>query len=136
MEENKKKVVMIGIIVVCLGLAIAIWQKTKGAGGAGAEGIPAGEMMWLKCEKCGATYQIEKREYYKYLEEHPGLSLAGPVAIECKKCGERAARRAIKCPNCGEVFFYGSVPGDFGDRCPKCGYSETEERKKRARQKD
>ncbi len=61
----------------------------------------------------------------------PMAMVAPPVV--CKKCGEQSVFRAEKCqnPDCGIVFLRGSVPGDFADRCPECGRSETEESRKR-----
>jgi hypothetical protein len=133
MEESKRKPIMIGVIVVCLVLAAIIWQKTRRGEGASIEDIPAGAMIWLKCENCGEAYQIPKREYYEYMQEHQDPFSPGPLYLVCKECGQEKARRAVKCAECGEVFFYGTAPaGDFADRCPKCGYSEMEAKREEA----
>ncbi len=136
MEESKRKPIMIGVIVVCLAVAGLITYFTYSGGSSGGiEDIPAEEMMWVKCSNkaCNAEYQINKRDYYQFLKEHANpLGSAPPMA--CKKCGKESIYAAEKCgnPQCGIVFFENSVPGDFADRCPKCGRSETEEiRKKR-----
>ena len=54
-------------------------------------------------------------------------------ALTCPKCSERSVYRAMKCPECKEVFFRGDA-GDqrFADRCPNpdCKYSRQEERRK------
>ena len=134
MEEGKKKPIMIGVIVVCLALALLITFGRRGGSG-GIEDISPEEMMWVKCNNpdCKAEYEMGKQAYFKYVEEHmdPMAMVAPPVA--CEECGKESVYRAEKCqnPDCGIVFFRGSVPNDFADRCPECGRSETEESRKR-----
>lgn len=134
MEESKKKPIMIGVIVVCLALALLITFGRRGGSG-GIADISPEEMMWVKCNNpdCKAEYEMGKQAYFKYVEEHmdPMAMVAPPVV--CKECGKESVYRAEKCqnPDCGIVFFRGSVPNDFADRCPECGRSETEESRKR-----
>jgi len=54
--------------------------------------------------------------------------------LVCPKCGERTFYRHIKCAKCGALFMedYEKNPPD---KCPKCGYSRIEERRKEARAK-
>jgi hypothetical protein len=95
--------------------------------------IPEAERVWVKCSKCSESYQMPIRQFYKELTEkaraHPS---AMPIAypLKCGKCGQDGIRKAYKCDQCGEVFFAGSVPSDFEDRCPKCKFSKTEARRK------
>ncbi len=140
MEEGKKKAVMIGIIVACLALVAWITLGRRGGGGGGIADISPEEMMWVKCNNpnCKAEYEMGKQAYFKYVEKNidPMAMVAPPVV--CKECGKQSVLRAEKCQNadCGVVFFRGSVPNDFADRCPECGRSETEEsRKRRAAEK-
>ena len=118
------------VILVCLGLAVMIFLKTRSGGGGGVDQIKRGEMMWVKCNNpnCKAEYQIDSKDYYSALEEkiraNP-LSSQTP-AIVCQKCGKESVFSAFKCESCGKVFFYGAVPGDLPDRCPDCKYSKTE----------
>jgi len=118
------------VILVCLGLAVMIFLKTRSGGGGGVDQIKRGEMMWVKCNNpdCKAEYQIDSKDYYSALEEkiraNP-LSSQTP-AIKCQKCGKESVFSAFKCESCGKVFFYGAVPGDLPDRCPDCKYSKTE----------
>ena len=106
----------------------------------GIEFISEEEMVWVKCynKSCSAEYQMGKRAYYKYVEEH-GNPMAQTVApLVCESCGSESVFRAEKCQNtnCAIVFFSGEVPNDFSDRCPKCGQSATEEiRKARMRER-
>jgi hypothetical protein len=136
MEDSKKKPIMIVVIVACLGIAGLV--TFRGGNEGGYESIPEGDMQWVKCNNpaCNAEYQMSKREYYKALEENPNMNpmAQGPVPITCKECGKPSLFAAVKCsnPDCGEVFIEGSAgPGDYHDRCPECGLSETEERMKR-----
>ena len=125
MEQNQKKLLLIGITVGCLVLAAGITLLTRSRSG----GIPehfADEMIWVKCAKCGHAYQITKKEYFEYQQKHDDPSSPIAPLMVCPKCGEKAVLRAVKCEKCGEVFFWGSIPGDFDDRCPKCGYSKKE----------
>jgi len=135
MEESKKKLIMIGIIVACLALAALITFGWRVGSGGGIEDISPEEMIWVKCNNpdCKAEYEMSKKDYFKYVQEHidPMAMVAPPVI--CKECGKASCYRAEKCQNpaCGKVFFRGSVPNDFADRCPYCGRSETEESRKR-----
>jgi hypothetical protein len=126
---------MIGVIVVCLAGALLITFGLPGGDSGGIDDIPEGEMIWIKCNNpsCKAEYQMGKKAYFEYIQENmnPMAMVAPPVV--CKECGEQSGLRAEKClnPDCGVVFFRGSVPNDFADRCPECGRSETEESRKR-----
>lgn len=133
MEDSKKKRIMIGVVVVCFVAAGVIWYATRPAD-TGIGSIKRGTMFWVKCNepKCGAEYQIDSKDYYEYVQKHQkGM---GPPPLICKECGKKKAYRAEKCEKDGTVFFYSSIPGDFPDRCPKCGYSKTEEQIKQARE--
>lgn len=130
MEESKKKPIMIGVIVACLALAGLITYMTSGSKSRGI-GDYRGQMQWVKCanEKCGAAYEMDKEEYLKQVEEEirSNVDATGALPITCKECGEKSIFRAVKCPKCGEVFFYGAAGlSDFSDRCTKCNYSATE----------
>jgi len=130
MLAGLSKTVMLGIIVVCLTLAVVIFIKTQTGGSGGIDTIKRGEeLYWVKCnnKKCNAEYQMDKKDYYEQIEEK---MRANPMAmvtppLTCKECGEPSVLRAVKCEKCGHVFFYGADPTDFADRCPKCGHSKT-----------
>jgi predicted RNA-binding Zn-ribbon protein involved in translation (DUF1610 family) len=131
MDESKKKPLMIGIIVVCLVAAGAIFWFTRSGGGGSIDDIPDDEMTWVIClnKSCNATYQIPLKQYYKTISEATVNPMGPPPALTCKECGKAMVYKAEKCQNpaCGIVFRSGSVPNDFQDRCPKCGKSATEE---------
>jgi len=134
MEDSKKKPIMIGVIVVCLGVAGAVTLMRSSGGGGGINAIPEGKMTWVKCSNpsCNAEYEMSEREYFKGVEERLNPIARTSPPLTCKKCGKESLFKAIKCPYCDAVFFRDSVPNDHFDRCPECGKSETEEiRKKR-----
>ncbi len=129
MEDSQKKAIMIGAAVACLVLAVLITWRHSSKGGPNLESF-RGQGIWAKCRSCEAEYQIDKADYFKYIQEHA----RGPVLppLVCEKCGQQGAYRAVKCPKCETVFFHGGVRGDFDDRCLKCGHSKTEEKRKEA----
>jgi len=136
MEDSMKKPIMIVVIVACLGVAGLVLFKGGGSDG-GPGSIPAGDMMWVKCNNkaCNAEYEMSKRTYYEELAANvnPNPMATGPTPVPCKECGKKSLFAAVKCanPDCGFVFIEGSAgPDDYGDRCPKCGQSAVEERMK------
>lgn len=132
MEESRKKLIMVIVTIACLALAAVITYSRYSGSGNTIDNIPESEMIWVKCanKDCGAEYQMGKKEYFKEIEKH--LNPMAPTAppLICKECGEPSIYRAEKCEKCGKVFFRGSVPNDFPDRCPYCGYSKTEASRK------
>jgi hypothetical protein len=131
MPENMKKPILIGIVLLCLASAGAITLLTRSE----RSGIPksfATEMTWVKCRnpQCAAEYQITKKQYFLYVEKNQDWAAAGAPALICQECAEPAVYRAVKCGNCGLVFEMGTVPLDFQDRCPKCGFSKIEHDRK------
>ena len=137
MEESKKKPIMIGVIIACIAVA-GIITYSRRSGGGGVDGIPEGEMTWVKCNNpnCKAEYQTGLKAYHKYMLEHADVMAMTTPPLICKECGEPSVYRAEKCenPDCGIVFIQGSSGrGDFADRCPKCKQSATEESRKRSK---
>lgn len=131
MEESRKKMIKISIIVVCLALAAIVFTMHSKRGPRGLASIPRGDIVWIKCKnpQCGAEYQMSKREFLELVEERVANMAGSPASappVACKECRELSARRAVKCEKCGHVFFYGANRNDFPDRCPECGYSKRE----------
>ena len=130
MTEPVKKKVIVGAIVGCLVLAAGITYVTNSPAG----GIPksfAKEVTWVKCRnpECEAEYQVTKKEYFQYQEEHYDPRVPGAPPMVCQQCGEESVYRAVKCEKCGLVFEMGTIRGDYNDRCPKCRYSKLEAEK-------
>ncbi len=134
-----KNNIYIIVIVACLLLAGIIGYKytfSSGGGGGGIESIPADSMIWVKCRNpaCKAEYEMSQRDFLEYQRENfDPLARVAP-ALVCKECSEKSIYEAVKCgnPSCGIVFEKDSVPNDFSDRCPKCGFSKMEDDRKRA----
>ena len=137
-DFRMKNTVYIIVIVACLLLAGIIGYKYSFSSGSdgGIESIPADSMIWVKCRNpaCKAEYQMSERDFLEYQRENfdPLARVAPPLV--CKECNEKSIYEAVKCanPSCGIVFERDSVPNDFSDRCPKCGFSKMEDDRKRA----
>jgi ssDNA-binding Zn-finger/Zn-ribbon topoisomerase 1 len=136
MQQGTKKIVMACIIVGCLAAAGIITYKGMRSSYRGIETIERGQLIWVKCNNpdCGVTYEMDKRDYFEQLEKRTGPTDMLVPPLVCEKCGRESVYRAVKCKNCGYVFFYRNRPGDFADRCPKCRYSETERKRREAAQ--
>lgn len=133
------KSVMVGIIVVCLGLAVLILYKFGTASGGPDLDVFEGELVWVRCANpdCRQTYQMDKKKYFEQVQKQARQSLAsmGPILIVCEKCGKRNLFEVVKCgnPDCGFIFRKGAAGAmDFADRCPKCKYSQTEKDREEA----
>jgi hypothetical protein len=136
MDADKKKPIMIGIIVVCIGLAVAITVKTQSGEEGGLETVKRGQMIWILCTNadCEHSWEMDKKDFFQYLQEHQDpMSMAAPLVL-CDNCGEESGVRAEKCKQCGHLFPRSSIPHDFADRCPECSYSDLEARRKAARE--
>jgi len=127
MDEGKKKMLLVVVIVVCLGVAGAI-TLVRSTSDRRDLGQFAGEQIWLKCgnEACGHAWQMNKQAYFQYIEKNIDPARMAAPPLTCPKCGEASGFRAVKCPQCGLVFFRGTVPNDYADRCPECKFSQIE----------
>jgi hypothetical protein len=128
MEKSRKNLIKIGAIVLCLlaAIVVLVLQMNSKQAHRGLDSIPSGDIVLIKCgnEQCGAVYQMNKKEYYTLVDEVAARMLntpESPPPVACKECQEASARKAVKCTECGHVFFYGEKPNDYPDRCPKCG---------------
>ena len=135
MEENTKKVVLGVVIVACIIAAGIITYATRSGSGGGIEDVQRGTLVWLKCTNadCEHTWQMDQRDYFEYLQEHRDPMAMSAPGVLCPECGQESGYHAEKCEKCGIIFLRASVPHDFADRCPECGYSKTEEARKAAR---
>ena len=134
MDEDKKKPIMIGLIVGSIVLAGVVTMMTRDTGSEGINSIPEGKIQWVTCrnDKCGTNYEMQMREYYRQLDEATKKSstmMMVASALICEKCGEESIYKAFKCVKCAEVFEGNIKKGDFEDRCPKCAYSDIKRRR-------
>ena len=137
MEDSKRKSIMIGVIVTCLVLAGIITYATRSKRAGSIESIKPGQMIWVKCRNpdCETEYQMDKKVYFKTLQEIRDPMMMTAPGLACKECGEESVYRAVKCAKCGLMFERGTVGGDFADRCPECAHSTIEETRKEAAQR-
>lgn len=136
MDEDKKRKVMIGLIVLCLVLAIGITAVTNlgGGGGSSSRGNQPVQMLCMN-EECGMDFELSTEEYREHMMQG-GMMGPGPMAqspVECPECGMQSAFRAVKCKDCEFVFMQDYSSGDFPDRCPECDYSDIEARRDAAK---
>jgi len=137
MDEDRKKVFMIVVVVVCIALAAGIiyWTNFRGK----IKSSPTSDPIFLKCtnKTCGKVTEMSAKEFREKMQEMgPGAEMMmpgmGPMAFKCPHCGKKTAMMAQKCPKCGEVFIPNyRNPKDYPDKCPKCGYSAIEEMQKK-----
>ncbi|MBN2271146.1 MAG: hypothetical protein JXN61_11060 [Sedimentisphaerales bacterium] len=133
MDAAQKKPLMVGIIIVCFGVAAFISFRGRGGGVEVAE-VPEDATIWVKCVnlKCNGgntVYEMNEREYLDFQREH--LAEDTTPGMVCPKCGKPSVFEAMKCPKCGNVFISGEAGREgFSDRCPKCKYSQREEEEK------
>ncbi|UCF00216.1 MAG: hypothetical protein JSV82_03865 [Planctomycetota bacterium] len=136
--EDKRKPIMIAIIVVCFVLAIAITIMTRTSEEEEIlDAIDPTEMTWVKCRNpnCEALYEISIKEHAIFARENRDPETGIVPGMVCKECGDETVYGTEKCDKCGAAFERGSVPEDFTDRCPECGYSAEEEKRKASRRR-
>ncbi len=138
MEDDKKKQVMIGIVIACIVLAVGNILCTNTGGGSGKA---ANRKIFILCSECGESSELSREELREKMQQAAGEGGMGPMGpmgpmesplvLTCPGCGKDAAQIATKCKSCETVFVMDHQPpaeGDYPDRCPECDYSEMEER--------
>ncbi|MHC4757686.1 MAG: hypothetical protein ACYTE8_03425 [Planctomycetota bacterium] len=132
------KPLMVGLIVLCLVLAVVAYIYLLPEEGSGIEDL-AGIPIWVKCNNpdCNAEFETDEAEFRAMIGEEKKKNplFPGSPPVACKQCSQMSLLEAVKCPKaeCGAVFFYGELgPREFRDKCPKCGYSATQEKRKKS----
>ena len=123
MDTDKKK---IGLLIGLLVAAGVVYYVTSGEA-TDTQNLKK-TSQWLLCvnPKCNAAFEKTLEDVR---EESETMGAMGGGYL-CPECGKKSAQLAEKCPYCGNVFIPRPRPGDFRDRCPKCGKSSMEERRK------
>ncbi|MHC4152800.1 MAG: hypothetical protein ACYSSP_11995 [Planctomycetota bacterium] len=132
---SMSKPVMVIVMIACIVLAVVVYIVMLPDEDEGYSQI-AGVPMWVKCSNpdCNAEYETDKaifRESVGELKKQNPM-YPGDPPIVCEKCKQQSLLEAVKCPKteCGAVFYRGELgAGHFKDECPKCGYSETKEKR-------
>ena len=133
MEDRGKKIIMFAVITLCIILTIIIYKSTSSRPESGPQSIKRGEFIWVKCKNpdCEYEYQMDKKDYYLLMEKNPPT----PEDFKRMLTDPRAAPSIpISCEKCNLIFFSGTVPNDFTDRCPSCGHSKIEEKREQGQQ--
>ena len=133
MEEQTKKWLSIAFAVVALIVAGIVISKTFSGGSGSGGGVNA--KVYLLCKSCGEM-EVTKDEFREIRVNQPVLMnpmVGGPMLVNCPKCGKKTCAVATKCQGCGNVYVVVPKPGSTEppDKCPKCGYSAIEERRKK-----
>lgn len=122
---DKQKVLII-IFAVCIVAAGAITYYSMTGGGAQVQQIPD-RQEWFICTACKQVFSMTAQEYAEIMK---GTQTMGPAPIQCPHCKKTGAASACKCPQCGHVFVLERKINDYADRCPKCKFSEYEQKLK------
>ncbi len=126
MAENQKNIVLVVIVAICLGAAVYSFVNKKDSTTDSIQKMRGSE-IWVKCRECDTSYTMDKAEYFDFIRQ---ATTVQTPALTCQECGKDSVYRAVKCGQCGEVFFYGTNQVDYADRCPHCNYSESEQQSK------
>ncbi len=131
---DKKNVVMIVIVVVCLVLAGAFAIKNFGGGGTPTANLPPQSMLCVNPD-CSHVFEMTIEERRQIMRERGRqMRRGGPPAFTCPQCSEESVYQANKCSKCNTIFIGDYSSDDFTDRCPECGYSAIEERRQQKSQ--
>ena len=139
MDDDKKKQLMIGIIIACIALAIGITVYTNTGSGKAEK-----RKIFILCSECNESFELSREEFTQKMQQAAGEGGMGPMGqmgpigpmgpppvLTCSGCGKDTAQMATKCKSCDAVFiqnFQAAAEGDYPDKCPVCGHSEIEER--------
>ena len=122
----------IALVVVLLISTALVVYFTKGRGKGDDAVFKEEQAMLCVNPQCKGVFTLTLGEIHQETAKIDAMQSLGPPAFTCQHCNQKTAYMAEKCPFCETVFFPNSQAHDFHDRCPKCGKSETEEKRKRA----
>lgn len=128
MDDDKKKIIMISIIITCLGLAIAITYWTN-YDSSFSYTVP----LLCSSPQCGEKTELNAKQLRDEMMKanKDSSTNSGPLAFVCSHCGKKTCYIAEKCVKCGFLFIpkYDAKTREYINKCPKCGYDFTEEKK-------
>lgn len=123
MENKKKKIGLLFLLFVIAGIIFYITSS----GGSDTQNLKKTyQAMLCTNPQCKAEYEVTLDEVRRASAEMGAME----GGLLCPKCGKKSTQIAEKCPYCEHVFIPHPRPSDFRDRCPKCGKSPMEERRK------
>lgn len=135
MEEQGKKWLAIAFAVVSIGIVFFVFGKTFFSN---PNRPDRNRPVYLMCKNCKGL-EVSSGEFRDMMSDQPGgmmPMMGGPMILTCPKCNQKSCMVATKCEKCETIFIpqmmTGQNPGAYPDKCPKCGYSPSEERMKAA----
>src|SRR3989339_1831498 len=128
MDDEKKRNVMIAVIVGCLIGAGGIFYFTN----RDSSGPRGDDTMHLLCVKCKHTLDMSAKEYNEKIKgtgDPMAMPMMGPAPLTCPKCSQKSLFACMVCPKC-QTYFMPSFAGVRGypARCPSCKFSALEEK--------
>jgi DNA-directed RNA polymerase subunit M/transcription elongation factor TFIIS len=125
-----KKRISIGVSICCLSLAIGITVKRNFIDDYGGGSIGPIQMLCVN-PKCGQAFELSEKEFSNLISQNQGSDmLVETPAFKCVKCNQKSAYIAMKCEKCGNVFVPNYQSPDGFDKCPKCGFSKSQQEQK------
>ena len=133
MDEQAKKNLGIGLVLICLVVSGVIFYRSFFANSTG--GTAGNRDIALLCKTCGG-FEISADEFRDLMsKQEPGMMmgmLGQQMTLDCPKCGKKTCYMAEKCEQCETIFVLGQAKDrNYPDRCPKCGFSRMEDRQKK-----
>ncbi len=130
MKASKKQLVLILLLPIVL--IVIVFCSLMGRAKPGPE---EGQVMLCMASPCKAVFTLSLDEIRQQSQEVDPLMIesSGSLAFVCPMCSQKTAYTAEKCSFCETVFISDPSARDYCDRCPKCGKSELEEKRKNAR---
>ena len=133
MDEEKKRKVMLGVVIGCFSLAMILFLTTSGIFKKKYKGSNEPIVMLCVNPECNADFDLERDDYRDQMSQIPMMMMMESTPpLECTSCNKRSAFRATVCESCDSLFLPTPSSDDFPDRCPECGYSKIEERRNSA----
>ena len=130
MDEQTKKYLVIGLAVVCLSVVVVMFYRSFGGGSGG--GNTGDRQIALMCASCGG-FEVSVDEFREMMSQQGPEAMMMPgqaAAMECPQCGKKSCYQAQKCKECEAIFVFGQARDkNYPDRCPKCGFSNIEDRR-------
>jgi len=122
MKDVKKRMSIV-IIVGCILLAVLITVLNRS--GSSSRNTKPIQLLCTNA-KCGYAFVKTVEELSKLVPQ--GVPVAASTAFKCPKCGQESAYMAVKCKKCNNDFVINRSNPEAFDKCPKCGYSEFQEK--------
>lgn len=118
------------IMAVCVACAIGITLFTQMGN---SESILEKDSKQMLCSACGYSFTVSSQEYVAMLknQRQTGDPSIGNV-FQCPNCSKIAVQKSLQCPECENCFIPDwSRKDDYPDRCPKCNFSEIEQKERK-----